>query len=97
MGKGTKKRKIKLNLKIQKYIDHARARAKERLGVEFLPEDIKAITKMIQTDKSKFIFNYSNNYSCHEVTYQNKTFRVVYDKQNKIVSTILPEEAYDGV
>lgn len=89
MRKGTKKK----NSKIQKYMQHARDRAKERLNIELSDTDIITITKMIQTSQSKFIHDYSNYYSCHEVTYKGKQLRVVYDKHQKIVSTVLPEEA----
>lgn len=76
----SKKKAIKL---------HFQRRSLERIGVLL---DEKALVKKIQNNELEFIERQSNRITVFRYKYQNKIYRLVYDKTRKQIVTILFEK-----
>lgn len=92
MAKGTKKKNLKPKTQAQRFAEHAKLRAKERLGAEFTTKDIRAIVYKIQTGDAEFIDTYSLSRCRYQVEYKGMEFIVVYDKRCKVISTLYCKE-----
>ena len=68
---------------------HAKARAKERYGIDLTDQDIKNIVKMIRVGKTKCVHKTSNKRSIHLVFYRAKEMYAVYDKSWGDIVTFL--------
>lgn len=68
---------------------HFQRRSLERIGVLL---DEKELVKKIQNNKLEFIERQSNRITVFRYKYQNKIYRLVYDKTRKQIVTILFEK-----
>lgn len=68
---------------------HFQRRSLERIGVLL---DEKELVKKIQNNELEFIERQSNRITVFRYKYQNKIYRLVYDKTRKQIVTILFEK-----
>ena len=71
---------------------HAKRRAKSRYGLDFTKEVRRSFKTIIQSNKAKFVLRQSRRVSVFEIPYDNKTYKVVYDKLRGEIVTFLPSE-----
>jgi hypothetical protein len=71
---------------------HAKRRAKSRYNLDFTKEVRRAFNTIIHNNKAKFLWRQSRRVSVFEVPYENKTYKVVYDKLRGEIVTFLPSE-----
>lgn len=71
---------------------HAERRAIERFGVLL---DIPQAVKDIQSGKATFVERQSLRCTVWKITQQDKEMVVVYDKNRKMIVTVLPEDLTD--
>jgi len=85
-----KKRKHhkKLKTKIENEIIHFKKRMIERHNLVLNKEQINEICNLITTGRSIFVRKQSNRIVIHDVIYDNKTMRIVYDKIRKVPVTV---------
>lgn len=69
---------------------HAKFRIAARFGIVLNHNGYKEIIKMIQAGQTKKVGQTSDNRPWHQITYQDKTFIVVYDRKRKEIVTALP-------
>lgn len=72
---------------------HAKKRATQRYGLTLTTEKQQAIVRLIQLGRGRFIRNQSNRVSVWAVEYGGMILPVVYDKNRKVLVTVLPQEA----
>lgn len=70
---------------------HLKSRFFERFHIELTKQDCDYMIKQIQSGKSKCIVTQSRNRSLHLVTLFDKEFAVIYNKDKKIIHTVLPD------
>ena len=71
---------------------HALQRAQERYEVNFTPGDLKHIRTLIQKGYSRYLKKCTNRVTEHMVVYQDRDFRVAYDKSRNQICSFLPLE-----
>jgi hypothetical protein len=73
---------------------HARERAKERYGIELGKHKQHEIVDMIQRRQTtpRPDLRRSNRFGIHDVTYNGQELRVVFDRNLKTLTTVLPKE-----
>lgn len=76
-------------------IIHFKKRMFERHGLILNKEQINEITKIITDGKSNFVKKQSNRIVIHDVIYNDKTMRIVYDKLRKLPVTVYDEAWVD--
>lgn len=70
-------------------ICHTKYRARQRYGIRIAAEDNAAIVKAIQGRRAKFITKVSNRVTAFDVEWQGTVIRVLYDKNAKVILTVL--------
>ena len=77
---------------------HARERAKERYGIELGKHKQREIVDMIHKRQTtpRSDLRKSKLFGVHDVTYKGQELRVVYDRNLKTLTTILPKAAENG-
>ena len=73
-------------------IAHARRRFGQRKGINFGKRTQEAFVKKIQDGQAVFVKAKSNRVSLFDVEDRGETHRVVYDKQRKVIVTVLFKE-----
>lgn len=68
---------------------HATRRGKERYKRDFSRNDLERMSSIIQEGNSTFIKKESNTRKVHEIEFDGKPMRVVYDKLRKCIVTFL--------
>lgn len=71
---------------------HARQRFRERHGLEVSRADLDRIGALIRSGKSTVVERQSNRVVVHDVEYEGRTRRVVYDRHRKTIVTVLPHD-----
>lgn len=89
-----KKRQKGSKAKAQK--KHARWRCMTRYGVTPSDEMLNAIGKQIRRGKAHLIEKQSGRVSVWAALYDQRIFKVVYDRQRKSIATFLPIAENDG-
>ena len=69
-------------------IIHFKNRMYERQGIVLNKEQINYISKLIQTGNSIFVKKQTNRIVIHDINYNDKTLRIVYDKLRKLPVTV---------
>lgn len=82
-GKGKKKAQIR----------HAKRRAYERHGLVLTAQDLQKIVGLIKRGESRVLGRQSLRVSGHELDWQDKKLKVLYDQHRRTVITVLPEGA----
>ena len=81
-----------MNSKQQAERIHAKRRAKSRYNLDFTKEVRRTFNTIIHNNKAKFLWRQSRRVSVLEIPYENKTYKVVYDRTRKEIVTFLPIE-----
>ena len=72
---------------------HAKRRAFERYGIILNHDKYRAMVAAFQEQKNnKFIRKQSNRISVHDFRYEDNIYRIVYDKERKVIVTFLSIE-----
>jgi len=69
-------------------IIHFKRRMYERQGIVLNKEKINEICKLIQTGQSTFVLKQTNRIVIHDILYDGKVLRIVYDKLRKLPVTV---------
>lgn len=72
---------------------HAKRRAYERHGLVLRTQDLQKIVGLIRNGDSKLLGYQSLRVSGHQVTWEGKEIKVLYDNHRRTVITVLPEGA----
>jgi hypothetical protein len=74
---------------------HAKARAKERFGIDLTNEDLRRIVRDIESGVAIFILpaRGSRDVGLYDVILRSRLVRIVYDRVTKVVVTVLPSTA----
>ena len=67
---------------------HFKKRMNERQGIILNKERINEICKLIQNGQSKFVKKQSNRVVIHDIIYDDKKLRIVYDRLRKLPITV---------
>lgn len=70
---------------------HAKARARQRFGIEFTSEVVRNILRQIQYEGAHRLAVISNTRSVFQVEACGKVLAVVYDNTRKSICTVLPK------
>ena len=87
-----RKQKKKGKNKLEAERIHCKMRFMERYGIEFSRNMRREFERLIQSFQTNLIRKQSNRVSIHDILYEGRVFRVVYDRNRKTVVTVLPEE-----
>lgn len=71
---------------------HAQKRAAERTGLNLGPKRQAEIIAMIQGGRAQFVRKDSNRITVFDVSFEQVTLRVCYDKQRKSLATVFTPE-----
>jgi hypothetical protein len=72
---------------------HAFNRFKQRTGLHFTKEVRSKFITMIKNGKTTCVQQQSLRITVHDVTYDGKVYRVIYDKNRENIVTVLPHNA----
>lgn len=72
---------------------HAKKRFCQRFGLDLTSGSLSELARQIRDGEAEFVFRQSNRVSVWDVTYQKRTFRVIYDGRTKEIVTVLPEDS----
>jgi len=75
--------------KSKRQLKHFKRRARERFGMLLTQNDVTNIVRMIGLNQARMVEKQSNRTSVYSVWYQERHFRVVYDKIRKTLVTVL--------
>lgn len=75
--------------------EHAKRRARERFGCKFTHEDEQEIIEKIQNGVATFIQKQTNRISLFGVIYQGVETVIVYDRERKVVVTLMPRDYFE--
>lgn len=74
---------------------HFKKRMIERQGLVLNKEQINEICKLIQNGHSTFVKKQTNRIVLHDISYNGKVLRIVYDKLRKIPVTVYDDSWID--
>jgi hypothetical protein len=69
---------------------HAKYRCLQRYGFELNSQKRYEVIRQIQNNRAKFVESQSNSRSIFLVEIDNASVKVVYDKNRKVIRTVLP-------
>jgi hypothetical protein len=73
---------------------HCQIRASQRLNFNFTKKDHDNIVRLIQKGQADFVRRQSKRVTIWAVDYNCEIFKVVYDKNRKLIVTILNESVW---
>lgn len=68
---------------------HARRRFRERTGLNFSEKKERAFISKIQNNEAQLLENQSQRVGLYKVNYEGTDYKVVYDRNRKVIVTVL--------
>lgn len=75
--------------KAKNQMQHAKRRFRQRLGIELTPALNKALLAQIQDGVAELVEHQSRRVSVFKTTIEGQQVRLVYDKNTKVIVTLL--------
>lgn len=83
-----------MSLKAKNMKHHAKMRAFQRFGIRLDENTHNQIIKKIQKGEAQFIEKQSNRISLFWVDYNEMKLKIVYDKERKLIVTVMGREEW---